>query len=77
MHDPDQALARDARVRLMKDGSIFRRGTADAAPTDTALSAVHGMPITVERTASGRRVCLPSPGPHSTPTRTSDALITA
>lgn len=73
-HDPDQAFALDAHVLLMKDGGIFRRGPALEALTDAALSAVYGLPITVERTSSGRRVCLPS---QATPTMTSDALITA
>ena len=65
-----------ARVLLMKDGGIFRRGTTDDAPTDAALSAIYGLPVTVERTTSGRRVCLTSAA-QSTPTMTSDALITA
>ena len=77
MHDPDQAFALDARVLLMKDGGIFRRGPTDEALTDETLSAVYGLPVTVERTSSGRRVCLPALRRQSTATMTSDALTTA
>jgi iron complex transport system ATP-binding protein len=52
----------------MKDGGIL---------TGETLGAVYGLPVTVERTASGRRVCLPSLAPQSTPTMTSEALTTA
>ena len=76
-HDPDQAFALDARVLLMKDGRIFRRGAPEDALTAETLGAVYGLPVTVESTASGRRVCLPSLAPQSTPTMTSDALTTA
>lgn len=59
-HDPDQAFALDAEAVLMKDGGIFRRGATEDALTDETLSAVYGLPVTVECTSSGRRVCLPS-----------------
>jgi iron complex transport system ATP-binding protein len=61
----------------MKDGGIFRRGAPEDALTGETLGAVYGLPVTVERTASGRRGCLPSLAPQSTPTMTSEALTTA
>ena len=60
----------------MKDGGIFRRGAPEDALTDETLGAVYGLPVRVERTASGRRVCVPSLD-QSTPTMTSEALMTA
>ena len=59
-HDPDQALALGARVALMQDGRIRAEGAAEAVLTGPALSAVYGVPVTVETTATGRRVCLPT-----------------
>ncbi|WP_289069553.1 ABC transporter ATP-binding protein [uncultured Aliiroseovarius sp.] len=67
-HDPDQAFALDAQVLLMKDGGCHARGAAEAVLTDATLSAVYGLPVSVELTSSGRRVCLPSlaaTAPHS------------
>lgn len=62
-HDPDQAFELDARVALMKDGGLFRFGPAEQVLTGEALSAVYGLPIAVERTPSGRMVCVPSLSP--------------
>ncbi|MEJ2603760.1 MAG: ABC transporter ATP-binding protein [Gammaproteobacteria bacterium] len=59
-HDPDQAFALDARVLLMKDGGIQASGAAGAVLTSETLSRVYGLPVTVETTESGRRVCVPS-----------------
>lgn len=57
-HDPDQAFALNARVLLMHDGHIIAHGPADSALTSTALSQAYGTPVTVERTAAGRVVCV-------------------
>ncbi len=57
-HDPDQAFALEAEVAMMRGGSIYRQGPAESVLTGEALSAVYGLPITVERTTSGRPVCL-------------------
>ncbi|MCL3883956.1 ABC transporter ATP-binding protein [Marivita sp. GX14005] len=79
-HDPDQAFALEARVLLMAHGGCRAQGMADEVLTDAALSAVYGLPVSVERTSSGRRVCLPSlaaPAAQSAPTMTSDALTIA
>lgn len=58
-HDPDQAFALGARVILMQDGAICADGPPDAVLTGPRLSAVYGVEIEVERTASGRAVCAP------------------
>ena len=76
-HDPDQAFALDARVLLMHHGGVWTDGPATEVLTDANLSRVYGIPITVETTGSGRRVCLPSVDGQSAPTITSDALTIA
>uniref|UniRef100_UPI003B519082 ABC transporter ATP-binding protein n=1 Tax=Roseovarius indicus TaxID=540747 RepID=UPI003B519082 len=76
-HDPDQALALNARVLLMKDGRAFAEGPAEAVLTGDTLSAVYGIPVTVETTGSGRKVCLPSLDRQSAPTMTSEAFTIA
>jgi iron complex transport system ATP-binding protein len=76
-HDPDQAFALDARVVLLKDGRTHAQGSANDVLTGTNLSHVYGIPITVETTGSGRKVCLPSLGGQSAPTMTSDAFTIA
>ena len=76
-HDPDQAFALNARVLLMLDGSVRADGPAADVLTDANLSTVYGIPVSVETTASGRRVCLPALADQSAPTMTSDAFTTA
>lgn len=76
-HDPDQAFALDARVLLMKDGRTRAEGSASEVLTGENLSDVYGIPVTVETTGSGRRVCLPSLGRQSAPTMTSEAFTMA
>ncbi|MEY8839710.1 ABC transporter ATP-binding protein [Cribrihabitans sp. XS_ASV171] len=76
-HDPDQAFALDARVLLMKDGRPLAQGAAGDVLTDANLSRVYGLPVSVETTASGRKVCLPSLARQSAPTMTSDAFTIA
>jgi iron complex transport system ATP-binding protein len=76
-HDPEQAFALGARVLLMKGGRTQAHGVAGDVLMDTNLSHVCGIPITVETTGSGRKVCLPSLGPQSAPTMTSEALTIA
>lgn len=75
-HDPDQAFALNARVLLMSGGGVLADGPAPEVLTDASLSRLYGLPVTVETTASGRRVCLPSLA-QSAPTMTSDALTMA
>lgn len=76
-HDPDQAFALEARVLLMKDGAAVAEGPAAEVLTGPALSAVYGIPVSVETTGSGRRVCLPSLARQSAPTITSEAFTIA
>jgi iron complex transport system ATP-binding protein len=64
-HNPDHAFALGAEVVLMHDGGIFRRGPPEVALNDQALTEVYGVPIAVERTDSGRRVCVPAARPDS------------
>lgn len=76
-HDPDQAFALNARVLLMHNGHVAADGAANDVLTDRNLSRVYGIPVTVETTGSGRKVCLPSLSRQSAPTITSDALTMA
>ena len=76
-HDPDQAFALDAQVLLLKDGTTHAHGAAKEVLTGANLSAVYGIPVSVETTSSGRKVCLPTLGAQSAPTMTSDALTIA
>lgn len=76
-HDPDQAFALNARVLLMKDGHAFADGPATEVLTAAKLSAVYGIPVDVETTTSGRKVCLPSLAAQSAPTMTSEAFTIA
>ncbi len=59
-HDPDQAFALEARVVLMHDGGLLADGPAGDVLTPDRLSEVYGVPVRVERTASGRHVCAPA-----------------
>jgi iron complex transport system ATP-binding protein len=59
-HNPDHAFALGAEVILMHDGGIIRRGPPEEVLNDEALSEVYGVAVAVERTGSGRRVCLPA-----------------
>jgi iron complex transport system ATP-binding protein len=59
-HDPDQAFALEARVLLMKEGGMRAHGPAHEVLSASALGDVYGLPVSVETTTSGRKVCLPS-----------------
>jgi iron complex transport system ATP-binding protein len=58
-HDPDQAFALEAEAMLMHRGGVRAAGRPAEVLTGPALSAVYGVPVTVERTTSGRTVCAP------------------
>lgn len=75
-HDPDQAFALGAEVLLMRDGRIAGRGAPEKALTGESLSAVYGVPVSVERTESGRLVCAPSLRSQPTPMPASEASMT-
>lgn len=61
-HNPDHAFALEAEVVLMHGGGIFRRGRPEEALCAESLSTVYGVGVAVERTTSGRRVCVPALG---------------
>lgn len=58
-HDPDQAFALNAHVVLMQAGKIVTTGDSNAVLTPENLGQVYGVKVQVERTESGRHVCLP------------------
>lgn len=58
-HDPDHAFAVGTQVALLHGGNVLAVGPPEATLTPQALSTVYGIEVTVERTASGRTVCLP------------------
>ncbi|MBC2859010.1 ABC transporter ATP-binding protein [Stappia sp. 28M-7] len=67
-HDPDHAFAVGTRVALLHEGNVLAEGAPQETLTPQALSTVYGVEVTVERTASGRTVCLPSlAGPQARP----------
>lgn len=76
-HDPDQAFALDARVLVMKGGNIRAQGPAQTVLSPAVLSDVYGIPVNIETTSSGRKVCVPSMVRQSAPTMTSEALTMA
>jgi len=57
-HNPDHAFALGSEVVLMHEGVIYRRGTPREVLTSESLSTVYGVPVDVERTPSGRHVCV-------------------
>ena len=58
-HDPDQALGLSARVLAMSGGHLLADGKAADVLTPQLLSRLYGVPLTVETTGSGRRICVP------------------
>ncbi|MFP4207406.1 MAG: ABC transporter ATP-binding protein [Wenzhouxiangella sp.] len=58
-HDPDQAFALDASVVLMHEGHILASGTPEDVLSSGNLRRVYGVDVLVEKTESGRWVCLP------------------
>ena len=64
-HNPDQAFMLGADVVLMKGGGIVGTGAPETVLTGAALSSVYEIPVSVEKTADGRFVCLPVLGRES------------
>ena len=56
-HDPDHAFAVATRVALMRGGALIAAGSPDATVTAENLRNMYGVDVTVEKLASGRRVC--------------------
>jgi iron complex transport system ATP-binding protein len=58
-HNPDHAFACATRVQLMADGTTRAAGSPEQVLTSKALSNVYGVPIAVERSTGGARICVP------------------
>jgi iron complex transport system ATP-binding protein len=65
-HDPDHAFACASEVALLHDGGLLAHGSPDAVLTAARLEAVYGVPVLVERLASGHTVCAPDLGARPT-----------
>jgi iron complex transport system ATP-binding protein len=70
-HDPDHAFACASEVALLHDGGLAAHGPPATVLTPPRLEAVYGVPVVVERLASGQTVCVPTlgarrPGSEST-----------
>jgi iron complex transport system ATP-binding protein len=61
-HDPDHAFACATDVALLHEGGLAAHGAPDAVLTPARLEAVYGVPVSVERLASGHTVCAPDLG---------------
>ena len=61
-HDPDHAFACATEVALLHEGGLAAHGAPDAVLTPARLEAVYGVPVSVERLASGHTVCAPDLG---------------
>ena len=66
-HDPDHAFACGTEVALLHDGGLVAQGPPDAVLTPTRLQEVYGVPVFVERLASGHTVCAPDLGARAMP----------
>lgn len=61
-HDPDHAFACGTRVALLHEGALVAQGPPAEILEPARLEAVYGVPVTVERLASGHTVCAPDLG---------------
>ena len=61
-HDPDHAFACASEVALLHDRHLAAHGPPDAVLTPARLQSVYGVPVFVERLASGHTVCAPDLG---------------
>lgn len=59
-HDPDQAFACATDVLVLHEGTTLAQGIPEAVVTEPLLRTVYGVEVSIERLASGRRVCSPS-----------------
>lgn len=59
-HDPDQAFACATDVLVLHQGTALAQGAPEAVLNEPLLRAVYGVDVSIERLASGRRVCAPS-----------------
>jgi iron complex transport system ATP-binding protein len=61
-HDPDHAFACGTDVALLHDGGLAAHGRPEVVLTAARLEAVYGVPVSIERLASGHIVCAPDLG---------------
>ena len=61
-HDPDHAFACGTEVALLHDGGLAAHGPPETVLTAARLEAVYGVPVSIERLASGHTVCAPDLG---------------
>jgi iron complex transport system ATP-binding protein len=61
-HDPDHAFACGTEVALLHDGGLAAHGPPKTVLTAARLEAVYGVPVSIERLASGHTVCAPDLG---------------
>jgi iron complex transport system ATP-binding protein len=61
-HDPDHAFACATEVALLHDGALAAHGAPEAVLTPARLETVYGVPVSIERLASGHTVCAPDLG---------------
>ena len=59
-HNPDHAFACATRAHLLAEGTTQTAGAPIDVLTPQILSSVYGVPVTVERLAGGRHVCVPA-----------------
>ena len=59
-HDPDHAFACARRVALLHGGRLMAQGAPAEVLTAARLEQVYGVPVLVERLASGHTVCAPN-----------------
>lgn len=59
-HDPEQADELATRVAVIADGRLAAHGPPAEILTGAMLSSVYGVQVSIERTASGRAVIVPS-----------------
>jgi iron complex transport system ATP-binding protein len=61
-HDPDHAFACASEVALLHDGGLAAHGPPATVLTAARLETVYGVPVLIERLASGHTVCAPDLG---------------
>jgi iron complex transport system ATP-binding protein len=59
-HNPQDALAVNATVCLLKGRAVLAQGPAHEVITSEALSVLYGLPVTVSITATGHTAVIPS-----------------
>jgi iron complex transport system ATP-binding protein len=64
-HDPDHAFACAREVALLHEGRLAAHGPPATVLTAARLAQVYGVPVIVERLASGHTVCAPDLGAPS------------